>query len=426
MRILWVCNIVPPAVAEQLNTATTVKEGWITGTLERLSRENTDIELGICMPVNDIDGIYKRDNVKAGSLDIACYRFLEQTSSPWVYDATLEKAAEDIIRDFNPDMIHCFGTEYPHTYAFAKVWNRPERFLVGIQGVMKACADNYCNELEEKVVNGYTFRDAVKRDNIAIQRSKFYKRAEFEEKALKLTGHAAGRTQFDKAGVAGINRDTVYHHLSETLRPEFYEGSWELDRLQKHAVFVSQADYPLKGFHIMLKAMPKILAKYPDTRIYVAGNSITAYRTLKEKLKIGTYGRYLRQLMTSLGIEDKVTVLGRLSAFEMKQQYLNSSVLVCTSFIENSPNSVGEAMLLGTPVIATRTGGIPSMVTQDKEALLVAPGNEEELAAAVIKLFDNEELAKNLSEAGRIRARINHNADENYKALMEIYKEICQ
>lgn len=62
--------------------------------------------------------------------------------------------------------------------------------------------------------------------------------------------------------------------MNETLRPEFYEGRWDLNGVEPHSIFISQGDYPLKGFHFVLQAMPKILKEYPDAKLYVAGKSI--------------------------------------------------------------------------------------------------------------------------------------------------------
>ena len=427
MRILWLCNIVPPVVAEQLKIDTSVKEGWISGTLNRLISNNSpECELGICMPVSNIDAPYVKDNIRIEGFNIVCYRFLEQTAAPWVYDATLDKTAERIISDFKPDLVHSFGTEYAHSCAWAKAWNTPQRMLVSMQGVMKACAEEYTCHLSDGIVSGRTFRDLLKKDNITEQQNKFKLRSEFEKNTLLHAGHVAGRTEFDKRESLSINPDIKYHHLGETLRSEFYEGQWEPGKLDEHVIFVSQADYPLKGFHIILEAMPEVLRSYPDTVIKVGGNSITGFTTLKEKIKIGSYGQYLRKLMKDLKLEQKVIVLGKMSAAEMKENYLNSSVYVCASSVENSPNSMGEAMLLGMPVIASRTGGIPSIAEEGKEALMFEPCNSKQLASRIISLFGDRKLAEALSEAAVLRARDNYDADKNYADLMEIYREICQ
>ncbi|MCR5800474.1 MAG: glycosyltransferase family 4 protein [Lachnospiraceae bacterium] len=426
MRLMWLCNIVPPVLAEQLNTETTVKEGWISGMLGRLIEEDTDYELAVCMPVGNIDSVYRKDEVRINDKKITCYRFLEQTECPWIYDMTLRGTAKKIISDFKPDIIHSFGTEYPHSLIWAEIFDKPGRMLVSIQGVMSECANAYTCGLDESVVNAYTFRDLIKKDNIAKQKQKFEIRAGFEKELLKKTGHVAGRTEFDKNAVLKINPDITYHHLGESMRDAFYSGRWNVDKLAGHNVFVSQADYPLKGFHVLLEAMPEVLKHISDVHIYVAGNSITGYETLKEKIKIGSYGRYLRSLTERNDLADKITVLGKLNEEEMKARYLASSVYVCTSSVENSPNSMAEAMLLGTPVIASRCGGIPSMAEEDKEILMFKVGDSRELADKLVRLMSEEKLAGELSEAAVKRAAHNYDREANYRELTEIYSKICQ
>ena len=58
-------------------------------------------------------------------------------------------------------------------------------------------------------------------------------------------------------------------------------------------------------------------------------------------------------------LEDKVSFLGPLNAEQMKAEYLRSNVFLCPSSIENSPNSLGEAQMLGVPCVASYVGGIP-------------------------------------------------------------------
>ena len=64
MRVLWVCNIMPPVIGQYLGKECSVKEGWISGILQRLAKGNEDVELGICYPVADIS---EEDNIKEKS-----------------------------------------------------------------------------------------------------------------------------------------------------------------------------------------------------------------------------------------------------------------------------------------------------------------------------------------------------------------------
>lgn len=427
MRILWLCNIMPPVVAEKMNKEASVKEGWIAGILGQLINDTSnDITLGLCAPdANQKEPLVTRSIDIAGK-NIDCYTFRENTSCPWEYDAGLEGIFTDILEKFAPDVVHSFGTEFPHTLAMARALKEPKKLLLGIQGVMQACAQAYCGQLPEQIVNAQTFRDWLKKDNIASQQKKFEARAEFEKEAFSLAGNCSGRTAFDKKAASELNSSIRYYHMNETLRDEFYTEESPSDIVSAHRIFISQADYPLKGFHTVLEAMYEIMKVYPDTEIYVAGNNITQYSTIKARIKIGTYGKYLREIVDKYGLEEHVHWLGRLSATQMKEQYKLAAVYVCSSYCENSPNSMGEAMLLGTPVVASRVGGIPSMAGEGREALMYEAARPSELAKNIITIFENKELAKELSDNAAVRARLTHDRDRNYARLLEIYKDICQ
>ena len=123
-------------------------------------------------------------------------------------------------------------------------------------------------------------------------------------------------------------------------------------------------------------------------------------------------------------MEEQVFFLGQMDAEQMKAQYLKAHVFLSASTIENSPNSVGEAMLLGVPVVSSLVGGVPDLVTDEKEGLLYHADNVSALAMAVARIFEDRELADRLSAAARVRARKTHDADTNYRRLLEIYQEI--
>ena len=426
MRVLWVCNIMLPAVAVELGMEYSVREGWLSGILSRiLRRAEADVELGICFPAQgELACMSKKLCLGEKRKEISCYGFGEDLDHPERYDVSLEPRFGQILSDFRPELVHIFGTEFPHAYACARVWNRPERTLVGIQGLCAACAREYRADLPEKVYKSRTLRDILKKDSIAEQQEKFYARAENEKKLLQLTGHITGRTMFDQTITSEINPRAVYHFMNETMRTGFYEGSWNPDSCHRHEIFVSQADYPLKGFHYLLRAMKEILQSYPDARICVAGNSVMGVNGIVSRLKIPAYGKYLRRLERESRMRGKICVLGRLGEEEMKQAYLSCHVFVCPSSVENSPNSVAEAQLLGVPVVASRTGGIPSVAEDHVGGLLFEKGNVHELAQAVMKLFSSDEEALALSGAERRMAAEKYDGERNFRRLLEIYREI--
>jgi glycosyltransferase involved in cell wall biosynthesis len=110
----------------------------------------------------------------------------------------------------------------------------------------------------------------------------------------------------------------------------------------------------------------------------------------------------------------------------MCKRYLASHVFVCPSSIENSPNSVGEAQLLGVPCVAAYVGGIPDMISDNETGLLYRFEEIEMLAMSVIKIFDDEILAQKLSKQSSLIANIRHDKIINSNNLYSIYKSICK
>lgn len=428
MRVLWLCNIMLPMVAEKLHMESNVKEGWITGILTRLIAEGKEsgITLGVAFPADEnlarFHDVYVFNNTT-----VECFGFYEDMSRLEQYQPDLERRMEEIIDQFKPDIVHVFGTEYPHALSMARVYPHPERLLVGIQGVISWYAKQYLADLPKEVYESRTFRDIVKKDSILQQKDKYTKRGEMEIKTTRIAGNITGRTEFDKAFMDSVNPDAVYYPMNETMRPCFYEGAWSLDACNKHQIFVSQADYPIKGFHYLLQALPAILKEFPDTKVMVSGNTILRGKGLINRLKTSAYAKYLERLMQENDLMDKIVFLGRLSAEQMKEQYLKCHTFVCPSVLENSPNSVAESMLLGTPVVAARVGGIPSMITDRKDGLLYTGNNVEELANTIIGLWKDESvlpMSGRLAKAAVARAREAHNPETNFNRLKEIYREI--
>lgn len=428
MKILWVCNIMLPYLAGLLDRPHSVREGWLSGTFERLLAEpeyaQGRLELGICFPAQGELAGY-RGRVPAGGRTVACYGFPEDLSRPEVYDPGLVWTFKQILADFQPELLHVFGTEFPHALACVKAFGQPERTLVGIQGVCSAIAECYMADLPEYVQKSVTFRDMVKKDSLRRQQEKFVLRGEREKEVLRLTGHVAGRTAFDRRTAFRMNPNVNYHRLEETMRASFYSGGWEACRCERHRIFFSQADYPLKGFHYLLEAMPRILERFPDTMVAVAGNSIISRESVKDKIKAPAYGAYLRHLIHKYSLNGHIKVLGSLEEEQMKEQYLQCHVFICASSLENSPNSLGEAMLLGVPSVASAVGGVPDLMKDGVEGLLFARGDTAGLADAVIRLFEDDSLAARLAAAARNRALKTHNREENSRRLVEIYQEIA-
>lgn len=433
MKVLWICNIMLPMVAEHLGKEVSNREGWLTGLALALRERKTEVELAVAFPTEqELDGYREVLN------GITCYGFYENTTDLEQHDESVKKRIERILWDFQPDVVHCFGTEYDHALAVVKVWN-PEKVLLGIQGVCAAIAQAYPADLPKRVIQRATFRDRLRRDSILQQREKFRLRALRERQTLELAAHVTGRTSLDKEYVLSVNERLHYHALNETLRAPFYEGAWRMETCERHSIFMSQGDYPIKGLHYMLRALPEILTVYPDAKLYVAGNSIVNLRTWKDKIKISSYGKYLCELMAQYDLQDKVIFTGKLSAEQMRQRMLQSQLFVCASAMENSPNSLGEAMLLGVPCVAAGVGGVTDLFVDGQDGLVypgygageyaesmdAEGGQAHKLAETVLKMWGNEAKMQRMAAQAAAHAAQTHNREQNCERLMEIYGKLA-
>ena len=108
----------------------------------------------------------------------------------------------------------------------------------------------------------------------------------------------------------------------------------------------------------------------------------------------------------------------------MRQAYLDADVFVLPSYCENSPNSLGEAMLLGLPCVAARAGGIPDMMSEAEGVLYAPPGAAHGLAQALAGVLSDTQHAADLGQAARRRALETHDPAANAAALLGIYRTI--
>ena len=429
MKALWVGFFMLPQIAEALHETATNKEGWVAGLIRAVLRDGEDaaqterIEPTYCFAVP-----MHAERISGTAQGLSFESFREDTLRLELCDEITERDAEELLQRLRPDVVHIFGTEYAHGVAFVRACERvfgdASRVLVGLQGLMGACAEAYTEGLPERVKRGATFRDILKGDSVAGQQRKFFLRAENEKTLLRMVKHVTGRTVFDRREALRINAELVYHSMNETLRPAFYTGRWERAACEAHSVLVSQGNYPLKGLHYALRRLPELVGAYPDLRLYVAGDRITAYGSLKEKLKLSGYGKYLRELLAQGGMEERTVFLGRLSEEEMKERMLKSHVLLSPSVLENSSNSVCEAMLLGLPVVASAVGGLPDMLENGKEGLLYDPARPAQMCESIGRIFADDALAKRLSDAAGKRAAVVHAPEAYKKRLLEIYGEM--
>lgn len=417
MKVLWIVNEFFPAVSKKLHQHTSLYGGWTFGLAEQLKNEG-NIELHVAT-------VSKEVTLSNHTAENITYHVLNSGKSKIAYDSSLEPLWGRLVDTLKPDVVHIHGTEFAHGLALMK--SRPSlSYLVSIQGLVSVCANYFYGGIAKRnILRNSTLRDWLRWDTLMQGKKKYTARGKNEIEYIRRTQAVMGRTDWDYAHTKALNPKVNYYFGNETLRKEFYnDGSWDAENLTKQTIFLSQASNPIKGLQQMIKALPFLTEEFPNINLRIAGGNILDRSTLGKRLKFTGFGNYIYNLAKELCVLERLTFVGSLTASEMRQEYLSSSIFVCPSSIENSPNSLGEAQLLGVPVIASYVGGIHNMVEHAKTGFLYRFEEVELLASLISNILNNPVKAKYISKNSIEAAKLRHDGIENKEQLISAYRSI--
>ena len=230
--------------------------------------------------------------------------------------------------------------------------------------------------------------------------------------------HIIGRTDWDRRVTSILAPNGKYYHNDELLRDTFYENVWNSDCfLSKEFKIITVAGSPLfKGFETIVKTA-LILQKLKDIKFTW---SIVGLSENDPGVKM-----IVSWLNVNLK-DSNIKFYGKMSPEKFIPLMLNSNVYCQVSHIENSPNSLCEAMYIGMPVVATFAGGTESLLENNKEGILVQDGDPYSMAGAILELKNNPEKAKQMAQHARQRAVLRHDPVKIVEELFTIYKEIIR
>ena len=363
MKILWLTSTVLPYVADKIKSRASKEGVWLKTLSEMLLFDN-DIEFVSVYASNDRREYH-------GKVDkCAWYSFYAPKVVETKYNKRREDSFRNIIIKEKPDIIHIWGTEYVFALEMVNAAKHLAPVVISLQGIISECAEKYTYKLSDEVTGSYTFHDIIRMDNIAAQQRKYRERGCFETQTLEKAKHVIGRTLWDRKFLNKINPTAEYYECEEILRPEFYSGKvWSYGKCMKHTLFMSQSYYPIKGMHIALEIVALLKEKYPDVRLYTTGRDARCKRKT-DYFRQNSYERYISRRIKELSLEKEVIYLGNLSAANMLEQYLNANVYLQASVLENSPNSLSEAMMTGVPAVASDVGGTASVAGEYGKRIL--------------------------------------------------------
>ena len=416
MRVLWVCYSVLPMFCTEYHIKWNYGAPWAYSLLLQLDKTKK-IDIGLCFPI--IDDERMRTSTHLGHRYYSYHASMD--TEP--YKPSHRTEFVKIIEDYRPDVIHIWGSESNHARLAAEAavsLGMKNKVLIDIQGIADKMSFHYAQGLTEDIVQQ---KNDAGKSTILEGINDFKRRGIQEKNTFRQVAYAVGRTEWDEACVKEINPHINYRTCNRLFRPSFYDCNrfWDLNNIQRCRIFVSQGFYPLKGLHFLLRAMPIVLQRFPNSEIFVSG-----YNVLSEDWSgdYSIYGKYICELIEELSLSDKIHFLGPLHENDMIEQYLKTHVFVLPSTIDNSPNSLGEAMLLGVPSVASYVGGVPDMLRNGIDGYTYPCDEHYMLAHYIMKIFANDDLAEQFSAEARKFAAVRHSPSKICQTMLDLYEEI--
>lgn len=417
MKVLWFTDS-PSMTSGSLNL-----ERNITGWIESLQKEIIKIdglELGIAFPL----GNEEETRLEIANTRYFSYPFSESNKNNigfwnrWNHKIEPESIITyylKIVEEFNPDVIQIFGTESPFGLMIPLV-KTPT--VIHIQGNLTIIAKKWFSGLSFNSILRYSnVKTLIKAYGLWHLYFNFLNRAARERKLMDFCKYYIGRTDWDRRICKMLSPSSKYYHCEELLRNEFYQSKrWQKPTQAKIKLVTTIGSVVYKGLETILETASLLfknhLFEYEWIVAGVKGN--------EEIISIIEKSYNLR--FADLNIYFK----GSLNAAKLIEELSHAHIYVHPSHIENSPNSVCEAMLLGMPVIATYAGGIPSIVANGIEGLLVQDGDPYSMAGAITDLIHDEVLMCSLAENAYNKAIVRHDRKIVRERMSEIYENILE
>lgn len=410
MRVLWF-SVTASCYSSKQSTSHN-GGGWIAS-LEKIIKAHDDIELGIAFE-------FASSSFKE-TIDDVVYYPINTNSSYYNLKRKFSIAHEEhlilpkclkIIEDFKPDIIQCFGTEWCFGL-IAKQTTIP--VVIHMQGSMPS----YFNALYPPRYSKWTAiaydlaKFKLKRlAHDIFEDSKTRQRTNREFRVFNANKYFLGRTEWDKNIVELLSPNSNYFVCNEALRDSFYYSTekWKPKKRETITLCTTGNGSLWKGLDVVLKTA-----------------SLLTGKGLKFQWKIigGINNIHYIEWMEKLSFKDSNVILtGVLNESELKQELLDADIYIHPAYIDNSPNALCEAMILGLPCIASYVGGIPSMINNHTSGLLVPLNEPYVLANEIIKLISDTERQARYSEAAIQQAQQRHSTKNIAAELLEAYNAI--
>jgi len=191
------------------------------------------------------------------------------------------------------------------------------------------------------------------------------------------------------------------------VNTDFFHPAWKQQVQPGKIIFIGSLN-PMKGVHLLIECVARLKEENQQIKLEIIGDG-------QERSK-------LEDLTSALGITNMVRFYGEIR--DVRKHLQEAELFVLPSFSEGLPNVILEAMATGLPVISTRTGGIPDIIEDGINGLLVEPRNIDQLCEAVNRVLGNRALAQQLALKARETIEARFSIDHTANQYIKLYKEL--
>ena len=418
MKILWIVNKLTGKLHIQETGKKSTGGLWLEAMIES-AQKDSDIEI-VVVNIMNIPEMRLLDDG-----NIRYYTIPGEPNEKYDYKSTTaHNYWREIIKKENPDIIELWGTEMPMGLAaLSEADNIPA--VVYVQGVLESIGRYYLAGMtHEEIKKACSLRDIITRKTLCHIQQTYLDRSHIEIEIINRAKNIIVENDWAAAYYKKVCPDVQVYRCPLSISQEFEKEQWTYDKMQPHTIMCPAANYPIKGLHMLLKALAIVKNNFPDVKLYIPGTKLREASNLKSYLMQNGYDKYICSLIKDLNLSNNIEYTGRLTAAEMAQKMAHSNCFVMSSAIENHSSTLKEAMTVGVPCVASYVGGVPQYATHESNCLLYRFEDYEMLAYNITRLFESHDLCEKLSKEAYADMKRSREENDFYKISKEIYAQL--